>query len=184
MINIVVELSKYVILTLMIIYTILCYYLVVGKHASDRKGLLQTQISLTFFLDFTAFLVVFLKTFDFKVAVFYAEMMVYFAAILILYRRIYKNASMLLLNNMCMLLSVGFIMLCRLDIASANKQLLIVACGSAVALVIPVMIRKMKFLKAAYLDLCRRGRCPSGSRSCAGPDQLWCEAFPYGHSAL
>ena len=38
-------------------------------------------------------------------------------------------------------------MLCRLDIASANKQLLIVACGSAVALVIPVMIRKMKFLK-------------------------------------
>lgn len=54
---------------------------------------------------------------------------------------------MLLLNNMCMLLSVGFIMLCRLDIASANKQLLIVACGSAVALVIPVMIRKMKFLK-------------------------------------
>ena len=147
MINIVVELSKYVILTLMIIYTILCYYLVVGKHASDRKGLLQTQISLTFFLDFTAFLVVFLKTFDFKVVVFYAEMMVYFAAILILYRRIYKNASMLLLNNMCMLLSVGFIMLCRLDIASANKQLLIVACGSAVALVIPVMIRKMKFLK-------------------------------------
>ena len=107
----------------------LCYYLVVGKHASDRKGLLQTQISLTFFLDFTAFLVVFLKTFDFKVAVFYAEMMVYFAAILILYRRIYKNASMLLLNNMCMLLSVGFIMLCWLDIASANKQLLIVACG-------------------------------------------------------
>ena len=73
MINIVVELSKYVILTLMIIYTILCYYLVVGKHASDRKGLLQTQISLTFFLDFTAFLVVFLKTFDFKVVIFYAE---------------------------------------------------------------------------------------------------------------
>ena len=52
MINIVVELSKYVILTLMIIYTILCYYLVVGKHASDRKGLLQTQISLTFFSGF------------------------------------------------------------------------------------------------------------------------------------
>ena len=147
MINVITELSKYVILTLMIVYTVLCYYLVVGKHASDRKGLLRSQITLTFFLDFTAFVVIFLKTFDFKVVIFYAEMMIYFAAILILYRRIYKNASMLLLNNMCMLLSVGFIMLCRLDIASANKQLLIVACGSAVALVIPVMIRKMKFLK-------------------------------------
>ena len=149
MINIIVELSKYVILTLMIIYTILCFYLVTRKPSSERKkrGLLQSQISLTFVLDFTAFLVIFLKTFDFKVVVFYIEMMAYFGIILILYRRIYKNASMLLLNNMCMLLSVGFIMLCRLYIASANKQLLIVACGSSVALVIPVMISKMKFLK-------------------------------------
>ena len=79
MINIVVELSKYVILTLMIVYTVLCYYLVVGKHASDRKGLLRSQITLTFFLDFTAFVVIFLKTFDFKVVIFYAEMMIYFA---------------------------------------------------------------------------------------------------------
>lgn len=46
-----------------------------------------------------------------------------------------------------MLLSVGFIMLCRLSLPSATKQLLIVAAGSAVSLVIPVMIRKMKFLK-------------------------------------
>lgn len=117
------------------------------KAGGWQKWFLRSQITLTFFLDFTAFLVIFLKTFDFKVVVFYAEMMLYFAVIQILYRRIYRNASMLLLNNMCMLLSVGFIMLCRLDIASASKQLLIVACGSVVALVIPVMIRKMKFLK-------------------------------------
>ena len=48
---------------------------------------------------------------------------------------------------MCMLLSVGFIMLCRLDISSAQKQLLIAAGVSAIALVIPVMIRKMRFLR-------------------------------------
>ncbi len=105
------------------------------------------------------------------------EMMVYFAAILILYRRIYKNASMLLLNNMCMLLSVGFIMLCRLDIASANKQLLIVACGSAVALVIPVTIPEDEISEGPYLDLCRRGRCPSGSRSC-WPRPAMVRSFP------
>lgn len=111
------------------------FLLVVKKPVAGRSGFLRSQITLTFFLDFTAFLVIFLKTFDFKVVVFYAEMMLYFAVIQILYRRIYRNASMLLLNNMCMLLSVGFIMLCRLDIASASKQLLIVACGSVVALV-------------------------------------------------
>ena len=100
-----------------------------------------------FFIDFTAFLVIYLKSMDFKVILFYIEMMIFFAAIQILYRIIYKEASLLLLNNMCMLLSVGFIMLCRLSLPSATKQLLIVAAGSAVSLVIPVMIRKMKFLK-------------------------------------
>ncbi len=100
-----------------------------------------------FFIDFTAFLVIYLKSMDFRVILFYIKMMIFFAAIQIFYRIIYQNASLLLLNNMCMLLSVGFIMLCRLSLPSATKQLLIVAAGSAVSLVIPVMIRKMKFLK-------------------------------------
>lgn len=98
-------------------------------------------------MDFTAFLVIYLKTFNFQVIVFYVEMMVFFAAVQILYRIFYKKASLLLLNNMCMLLSVGFIMLCRLDIATATKQLVIAAAASGIALIIPVMIRKMKFFR-------------------------------------
>ena len=146
MINVIVELSKYVILTLMIVYTFYCFYLV-RKQKEEKKESLRRQIMLIFFMDFTAFLVVFLKTGDFQVVVFYVEMMVFFTLIQILYRIFYKKASLLLLNNMCMLLSVGFIMLCRLDVATANRQLLIAASGSGIALVIPVMIRKMKFLK-------------------------------------
>ncbi|WP_417024930.1 FtsW/RodA/SpoVE family cell cycle protein, partial [Blautia sp.] len=111
------------------------------------RELLHQQLTMIFFIDFTAFLVIYLKSMDFRVILFYIEMMIFFAAIQILYRIIYQNASLLLLNNMCMLLSVGFIMLCRLSLPSATKQLLIVAAGSAVSLVIPVMIRKMKFLK-------------------------------------
>lgn len=117
------------------------------QDEEEKKELLQQQLTMIFFIDFTAFLVIYLKSMDFKVILFYIEMMIFFAAIQILYRIIYKEASLLLLNNMCMLLSVGFIMLCRLSLPSATKQLLIVAAGSAVSLVIPVMIRKMKFLK-------------------------------------
>ena len=40
-----------------------------------------------------------------------------------------------------------FIMLCRLDISAAQKQLLIAAGASGIALIIPVMIRKMRFLR-------------------------------------
>lgn len=117
------------------------------QDQEERREMLTRQLMLIFFIDFTAFLVIYLKSMDFRVILFYIEMMIFFAAIQILYRIIYQNASLLLLNNMCMLLSVGFIMLCRLSLPSATKQLLIVAAGSAVSLVIPVMIRKMKFLK-------------------------------------
>lgn len=147
MINIIVEFSKYVILTLMIVYTFHCFYMVRRQDEEEKRELLGQQILLIFFMDFTAFLVIYLKTFEFGVIIFYIEMMVFFTAVQVLYRIFYKKASMLLLNNMCMLLSIGFIMLCRLDIEAASKQLLIVAAGSGAALVIPVMIRKMKFLK-------------------------------------
>ena len=147
MINVIVELSKYIILTLMIVYTFHCFYTVRQSDEEDRNELLRQQLLLIFFIDFTAFLVLYLKTFNFKIVEFYAEMLLFFAAIQILYRMLYKKASILLLNNMCMLLSVGFIMLCRLDISSAQKQLLIAAGVSAIALVIPVMIRKMRFLR-------------------------------------
>ncbi|MDO4273310.1 MAG: FtsW/RodA/SpoVE family cell cycle protein [Eubacteriales bacterium] len=147
MINVIVELSKYVILTLMVLYTFHCFYMVRRQDEEEKNELLRKQLVLTFFMDFTAFLVIFLKTENFEVINFYIKMMVFFAVIQILYRVFYKKASLLLLNNMCMLLSVGFIMLCRLDIKTADRQLLIAAAASAIALVIPVMIRKMKFLK-------------------------------------
>ena len=147
MINVIVELSKYIILTLMIIYTFHCFYTVRQPDEEERNELLRQQLLLIFFIDFTAFLVIYLKTFNFQVVEFYAEMLLFFAAIQILYRLFYKKASILLLNNMCMLLSVGFIMLCRLDISAAHKQLLIAAGASGIALIIPVMIRKMRFLR-------------------------------------
>lgn len=147
MINVIVELSKYIILTLMIIYTFHCFYTVRQPDEEERNELLRQQLLLIFFIDFTAFLVIYLKTFNFQIVEFYAEMLLFFATIQILYRLFYKKASILLLNNMCMLLSVGFIMLCRLDISAAQKQLLIAAGASGIALIIPVMIRKMRFLR-------------------------------------
>ncbi len=147
MINVIVELSKYLILTLMVIYTFHCFYTVRQQDEEEKYSMLRQQMVLIFFMDFTAFLVIYLKTFDFNVIIFYVEMQVFFAAVQILYRIFYKKASLLLLNNMCMLLSVGFIMLCRLDIATATKQLVIAAAASGIALIIPVMIRKMRFLR-------------------------------------
>ena len=78
MINVIVELSKYIILTLMIVYTFHCFYTVRQSDEEDRNELLRQQLLLIFFIDFTAFLVLYLKTFNFKIVEFYAEMLLFF----------------------------------------------------------------------------------------------------------
>lgn len=77
MINVIVELSKYVILTLMVIYAFHCFYLVKQQSEEERNESLRQQLMLIFFMDFTAFLVIYLKTGKFQVVLFYIEMMAF-----------------------------------------------------------------------------------------------------------
>ena len=65
---------------------------------------------------------------------------------ILLYSFIYPKVSRLVVNNMCMLLSIGFIMITRLNYDKAAKQYLIAAAGIVLCLVIPIIIRKVRFL--------------------------------------
>mgnify|MGYP000506035754 CR=1 FL=1 len=48
MINVIVELSKYIILTLMIVYTFHCFYTVRQPDEEERNELLRQQLILIF----------------------------------------------------------------------------------------------------------------------------------------
>ena len=67
-------------------------------------------------------LVIDLKTGEQKLIVFYGCQVVYFIAVIVLYRIIYPKVSSLIVNNMCMLISIGLIMITRLEFADAVKQ--------------------------------------------------------------
>lgn len=60
--------------------------------------------------------------------------------------KIYPRVSRLVVNNMCMLMAIGFIMITRLSYSLAVKQFIIVSASVAISLVIPVIIRKVKAL--------------------------------------
>lgn len=147
MINVIVELSKYLLLILIILYTFQCFFVFRKKQERSRKRLMRKQLTLIILFNTVAFLVIFLKTDrDLKALVFYAGVIWYVVMIQLLYRLFYKKASTLLINNMCMLLSIGFVIIYRLDVDKANRQFMIVAAGSAAALLVPVIVRKMHFL--------------------------------------
>ena len=77
---------------------------------------------------------------------FYGAQVLYLLAVLVFFRNLYPRASKLIINNMCMLITVGFIMLTRLSYDQATKQFQILVAGTVIALIIPVIIRKMHIL--------------------------------------
>ena len=145
--NLIIELSKYLLLIIILLYTFESFWVFRYEDDYDKRSIMRKQLLLIAFLDFIAFLVIFLKTQELKVIYLFGALLLYYLAVQVLYRIFYKNASILLLNHMCMLLSIGFIMIARLDIDSALRQFLILAASTVIAIMIPVMIKKMQFLK-------------------------------------
>lgn len=147
MLNIIIELSKYLLLVLILLYTFESFTVFRYEDDYDKRYILRKQLLLIIFIDFTAFLVIFLKKEEVEIIYLFGALLLYLVAVQVLYRLFYKKASILLLNHMCMLLSIGFIMLTRLDPDSAKRQFLIVAAATMIAMIIPIMIKKMTFLK-------------------------------------
>ncbi len=146
MVNIIVELSKYIMIILVTMYTFLCFSIFGYQDPDRKKWLLTQQNVLMFMMQLTAYLVMYLEKEDVKLLAFYLMQVVLFGATIVLYTIIYPKVSRLVINNMCMLLCIGMIMLTRLDYTIAVKQFVIAAAAIGLSLVIPVIIRKFKLL--------------------------------------
>ncbi len=146
MTNIIVELSKYLIILLMACYTFSCFSIFTKEYVEDEKRVLIMQNIVMFLMHFLAYMVMYLKMNEPKLMFFYAVQVVYFLAVILLYSLIYPTVSKLIVNNMCMLISIGLIMITRLNYGSAVKQFIFAVLGSVFGLVVPVIIRKMKSL--------------------------------------
>ncbi|HIU76073.1 MAG TPA: FtsW/RodA/SpoVE family cell cycle protein, partial [Candidatus Pelethocola excrementipullorum] len=147
MVNVIVELSKYLLLLLMILFTLESFLVLKKKREEARQNIMRKQIIVMLTFDFLAFFVMFLQSEDIQMIVMYGCVMLYILMVQLLYRVIYKKASLNLVNNMCMLISIGLIILSRLKIESAMKQFQIIAISTAVSFLIPVFIRKVKIVR-------------------------------------
>ena len=146
MVNIIVELSKYLMIILMTSYTFLCFSIFGYQDPDKKKNLLRQQNVLMFMIHIIAYLAMYLEQEDIKLLAFYLMQVVLFGATILLYTIIYPRVSRLVVNNMCMLLCIGMIMLTRLSYSNAVKQFVIAAGGVAISLAVPVVIRKVKKL--------------------------------------
>ena len=137
--------SRYLIILLMVIYTVQSYTVFSRSYVGKRNVFLRQNISM-FFIHFVAFLVMFLNQWNLQIAFLYGAQFLYLMISLLLLCILYPRSSRLLINNMMMLITIGFIMITRLSFDSAVKQFKIVAAGTVIALLIPIVIRKMMVL--------------------------------------
>ena len=146
MVNIVIELSKYLMILLIVMYTYLCFSVFGYYDPYIQKRMLRKQNVLMFMIHIVAFAVMYLEKKDVKILAFYAIQVILFLAVILLYHMLYPQSSRLVINNMCMLLCIGMIILTRLNYEKAVKQYVIAAGGIAISLAVPVIIRKFKLL--------------------------------------
>ncbi|MCI8664221.1 MAG: FtsW/RodA/SpoVE family cell cycle protein [Hungatella sp.] len=142
MANMIADISKYLMILLIAMYTF-WNFRYFGVREERRPVLAGRQNRIMYLLHFLAYAVMFLKTGEEKLLVFYGAQAVFFLCYLFFYRRFYRNHSHILVNNMCILLCVGFIILTRLSFERAVRQFVLVVFSAAVTLVIPFIIDRV-----------------------------------------
>lgn len=147
MAHVISDLSKYALVVIMAFYTLECFAVFRYKDEEDRSGIYMRQIICMFLIHFIGFSAICLETSDVSYILLYGIQQILLFATIALFRVLYPEANRLVINNMCLLLSIGFVELTRLSHDKSIRQLKIVACSVVVGLVIPYLMYKFRFLK-------------------------------------
>lgn len=146
MVNVIIHVSKYILAILAASYAMKCFTVFSDRHEYDRGRVYTTQNVLMFLIHFICYLIIYLMTKDMKMLYFYGAQFVLFIVTLVIYGTVYKNASRLIVNNMCYLLMVGFVILTRLDFDMAVRQFIIAVAAACISLVIPTFMLRVRMV--------------------------------------
>lgn len=147
MVNVIVQLSKYLITLLMVLFTVQSFLALRERDEEERSYILEKQILMILLMNFICFFAMYLQEREFYIIRMFLCTLGYLLGVQVVYRLLFKKASMILLNNMCMLLCIGLIILTRLNAARADTQFKIIVISTLVSFIVPVIIRKVKILK-------------------------------------
>ncbi len=140
-----VELSKYIIIVLFAIYTWHCFTVFLGRNVERQERIYQRQKKMMFAIHFICSLVLFLNSLEFKILLFYLAQLAFLVFVSRAYPFVYEGMSRTVLNNMLMLLMIGFVMIERLNTAYAVRQMVFAAGICVIGLFIPYMIERFPY---------------------------------------
>ena len=138
------EISRYVIVALMIVYTLCSFLCLTDKLEKKRilyvlQNLLMLMIQLLMFADLSV------VSKDWEYVFLYGFVQVFLLATAVIVPVIYEQSNRLLLNNMCMMLGLGLCIISRISFDRAIRQYIIVLASLAASLLIPWILSEIRF---------------------------------------
>lgn len=151
MTNLFVDVARYLMIFLIMVYTYLNFrYFSLDEER--QKRLCGRQNRLMVLIAMLAYGVMYLKTKDSRMWIFFSVQMVFFVSYILLYRVFYPYVSRILVNNVCILVSIGLMMLSRLSFAKAERQFAIVVVSALITWILPfIMDRVWQLVKIPWV---------------------------------
>lgn len=147
MLKAVIELSKYILVINILLYTLISYVMLRRDDSERKSAILVIQDIMIFINHITGSLVLLSSRQDFTYLFFSLFQVIAVFSFLVLMRVIYPQSNRLILNHIAMLLSIGFVILTRLSFTRSVRQFVIVAISLIAALIIPAFMKHINFIK-------------------------------------
>lgn len=147
MLKAVIELSKYILIINILLYTVISY-IELRLDDRQRKGLVFVlQCAMVFVNHAVGSLVLLSSRQDFTYLFFPVFQMLAIFAYIVLMRVFYPQSDKLIVCHIAMLLSIGFVMLMRLSITRSVRQFVIALLSLVVGLIMPSFMKHFKLIK-------------------------------------
>ncbi len=138
------EFSKYFIALFASFYTYECFAVFRYETERERSGIYVRQYVFMFLVHLSCFLPIYCKTGELEYIFFFLFQQIALYTTTVLYHLIYPLANRLIINNMCFLTGIGFLILTRLAYKRAVRQFVIAVCSFVIAFLIPMLITRVR----------------------------------------
>lgn len=147
MLDLFIDASRFLFTILMFFCVFLSYRAYAVTDDERKKVMIFVQALCILLIHFTAYLIIFLETKNIETAVMYGLELFFIIIFMYAYHVLYPRSSMILLNNICLFIVIGFIMITRISIYKGQRQFVFVFAGGICSLVIPYLMTRIRGLR-------------------------------------
>lgn len=152
--------TKYLFILLMLFYTWECFSALKCHNPYKASGIFQRQNGVIFVMYLLGIATVFInhpQKDQVSIIILGGVQLCYLIVVLGIFPIIYPNINKAVLSNMCMLLTIGFIILARLCFEKSIKQFIIVAIVTMASLIVPYLMSRFEMWKYLTWVYCFAG---------------------------